>query len=257
MSMNIYEAMFARHSVRKYHMKPLPSELLEKIRKMVRSASSLDNGSRVEFEIYENLNRKKTARGLWTVDAPYYLLVYSEDTPAAYRNAGYVAEQVVLYMMTKEIGTCYLGATKVGSAEKDGLKRLMVIAFGEADGPLCRDPEEAHRLPMAALCTYKDEPGEYLKKILRAARIAPSGMNIQPWRFVVYFDRLYVFAKKETIPQPKFMTLMRDFDMGIMLCHIMLAAEEFWMNMETVTEDQYATKSYKNGEYVCTIVFHS
>ncbi len=42
-----------------------------------------------------------------------------------------------------------------------------------------------------------------------------------------------------------------------MLSHIMLAAEELWMNMETQVEDQFAKKDYKNGEYVCTIMFHS
>ena len=45
--------------------------------------------------------------------------------------------------------------------------------------------------------------------------------------------------------------------MGIMLSHIMLAAEEYWMNLETLVEEQFAKKDYKNGEYVCTIVFHS
>ena len=45
--------------------------------------------------------------------------------------------------------------------------------------------------------------------------------------------------------------------MGIMLSHITLAAEEYWMNMETLVEEQFAKKDYKNGEYVCTIVFHS
>jgi len=27
--------------------------------------------------------------------------------------------------------------------------------------------------------------------------------------------------------------------------------------METMTEEQYAKKNYKNGEYICTLVFHS
>ena len=107
------------------------------------------------------------------------------------------------------------------------------------------------------LCAYKDEPGENLKKILKAARLAPSSFNSQPWRFVVYADRVYVFAKKEAFRQPKMAAAMRDFNMGIMLSHIMLAAEEFWMNMETMTEDQYSRKVYKNGDYICTIVFHS
>ena len=55
----------------------------------------------------------------------------------------------------------------------------------------------------------------------------------------------------------KALSSMRDFNMGIMLSHIMLAAEELWMNMETVTEEQFLKKTYKNGEYICTIVFHS
>ncbi|MBQ7795032.1 MAG: nitroreductase family protein [Lachnospiraceae bacterium] len=255
--MNIYEAIFNRRSVRKYVMEPLDAEILEKIRKMIENTSSLDGASRVEFDIYENLNKKNQVKGLLKSEAPYYLIVYCEDTPSAYRSAGYIAEQAVLYMTTKEIGTCYLGSAKVGPKEKNGLKQFLVIAFGRAEGTLYRDMEEAHRLPLSSLCTYKDEPGEYLKKILKAARMAPSSMNTQPWRFIVYADRLYVFAKKEALPQPKMFTTMRQFDMGIMLCHIMLAAEEFWMNIETVTEEQYAKKNYKNGEYICTIIFHS
>lgn len=255
--MNIFEAIFNRRSVRKYLMEPLPAEVLDKIQRMIENISVLDASCRVEFEILENFGKKSLAKGLIKADAPYYLLVYCEDTPSAYRSAGYAAEQLVLYMTTKEIGTCYLGSAKAGPKEKNGLKQFLVIAFGSAEGTLYRDMEEAHRQPLAGLCTYKDEPGEYLKKILKAARMAPSSLNSQPWRFIVYADRVYVFMKKEVFPQPKFLTSMRHFDMGIMLSHIMLAAEEFWMNMETVTEEQYAKKNYKNGEYICTIVFHS
>ena len=79
----------------------------------------------------------------------------------------------------------------------------------------------------------------------------------QPWRFVVYSDRIYIFAKKSAVSPVKALSSMRDFNMGIMLSHIMLAAEELWMNMETVTEEQFLKKTYKNGEYICTIVFHS
>lgn len=255
--MNIFEAIFNRRSVRKYLMEPLESEVLDKIQRMIDNVSVLDSSCNLEFEIYENLGKKSQAKGLLKADAPYYLIVYCEETPSAYRSAGYAAEQLVLYMTTKEIGTCYLGSAKIGPKEKNGLKQFLVISFGKADGPLYRDMEEAHRQPLANLCTYKDEPGEYLKKILKAARMAPSSMNTQPWRFIVYADRVYVFMKKEALPQPKMFTAMRHFDMGIMLCHIMLAAEEFWMNMETMTEEQYAKKNYKNGEYICTLVFHS
>lgn len=255
--MNVYEAIFERRSIRRYCMEPIAEESLEKIRKFLLLLSPLDGESRVEFEIYEHYNRKEKVKGLWKTEAPYYLAVYCEDHPAAYRNAGYMAEQIVLYMTTKRIGSCYLGVSKVGAAEKNGLKRFLVIAFGKADGGLYRDAEDAHRLTLSAICTYKDEPGENLKKILKAARMAPSSLNSQPWRFIVYADRIYVFSKKDMFDKAKVMASMRDFNMGIMLSHIMLAAEEFWMDMETQTEEQYAKKAYKNGDYICTINFRS
>lgn len=255
--MNIYEAIFCRRSTRKYVMEPLDPEYLEAFRSVIEMVSPLDSSSRVEMEIVENLDKKSKVKGLMKADAPYYLAVYCEDTPMAYRSAGYAAEQVVLYMTSKGIGTCYLGSAKIGEKEKNGLKQLLVISFGRADGPVHREMEDAHRLPLSGLCTYKDEPGENLKKILKAARMAPSSMNTQPWRFVVYADRIYVFARKESFPHPKMFGAMRDFNIGIMLSHIMLSAEELWMDMETETEELYARKNYKNGDYICTIFFNS
>lgn len=255
--MSIYEAIFERRSIRKFLMEPVSEDILNKIRRFMEVLSPLDASQKVEFEICEQINKKEKVKGLWKVEAPYYLAVYCEETPEAYRNAGYLAEQIVLYMTTKQLGTCYLGTTKAGEAEKNGLKRFLVIAFGRSDGPLYREAEDAHRMTLSAICTYKDEPGENLKKILKAARMAPSSLNTQPWRFIVYADRIYVFAKKDMLHKSKMMAAMRDFNMGIMLSHIMLTAEELWLDMETLTEEQYAKKAYKNGDYICTINFRN
>ncbi len=254
--MNLYEAIFSRKSVRKFRMEPIASELLDRIRKFIDNVSCLDNQSRVEFEIIDNLQEKQKVKGLGKTDAPYYLAVYCEDSRQSVRNAGYAAEQVVLYMTEKEIGTCYLGAARTGENTKNGLRRFLIIAFGFCEGKLYRDSMAAHRLSLSSLCVYKDEPGENIKSILKAARLAPSAFNSQPWRFVVYSDRIYIFAKKDALPRTRRLLAMRDFGIGIMLSHIMLAAEELWMNMETVTEEQFLKKVYKNGEYICTIVFH-
>ena len=68
---------------------------------------------------------------------------------------------------------------------------------------------------------------------------------------------MYIFSKKTLPFSGKEKHAFKEFNIGIMLSHIMLAAEELWMNMETQVEDQFAKKDYKNGEYVCTIMFHS
>lgn len=255
--MNMYEAIYSRKSVRKYRMEPFPAEMMTQFRRFLDSIAPLDGQSRVKLEIFDALREKEKVRGLWSSKAPYYLLVYCDGTQAGFRSAGYMAEQAVLYLTTKEAGTCYLGASRVGEQEKGGLKQMLIIAFGPADGRPWRDSLTARRLPLNSLCVYKDEPGENVKAILKAARLAPSSFNSQPWRFVVYSDRIYVFARKTAAVGRKLGAAMREFNIGIMLSHIMLAAEEYWMNMETVTEDQFVKKAYKNGDYVCTIVFHS
>ena len=253
--MDIYNAIFNRRSVRKFKMEPVEGGLLVMLRKFIASAALLDKECNTEFEIYEHWNRKERIKGLWKVDAPYYLVVYCGDGHAAARNAGYMAEQIVLYMTAKGLGSCYLGDTRAGSAKKDDLDRILVIGFGYPDEPLYRNCDETHRLPLNRLCVYKEEPATGVKKILEAARMAPSSLNSQPWRFVVYSDRIYVFAKKELLPRPAAFLKMRDFDMGIVLSHILLAAEELWINQELTTEEQFLKKAYKNGEYICTINF--
>ena len=128
----------------------------------------------------------------------------------------------------------------------------MLAAFGYPEGRLCRESPLARRLPLNELCIFREEAGEQMKTILRAARLAPSAFNSQPWRFIVYSDRIYVFARKSRLPG-RAAQAMREFSIGVMLSHIMLAAEELWMELETATEEQYASKTYKNGDYVATL----
>ena len=59
--------------------------------------------------------------------------------------------------------------------------------------------------------------------ILEAARLAPSSMNSQPWRFVVYDNRIHIFSKKHSAEQLK---KWDEVNFGIMFANLMVAAEE-------------------------------
>ena len=128
-----------------------------------------------------------------------------------------------------------------------------VLAFGSPDGPLGGEAALAKRLPLTKLCSYREEPGEQIKIILKAARLAPSAMNTQPWRFVVYSGRIYVFAKNGVFERTVGRK-MRELSIGCMLSHIMLAADELWMQLETRTEEQLQTKAFGNSEYIVTLL---
>lgn len=253
--MNLYEAIGSRHSVRKYADREVPERLRGQILAYCEKTSRLNDRIRTELEILDNTKKKVELKGLWKVDAPYYLAFYSEPEAGYERNAGYMMEQLILYMTVKGLGTCYLGGVRLKPQPKNGKRLVMIVAFGWPEGKLYRESPLAKRLPLNELCIFKEEAGEQIKTVLKAARLAPSALNAQPWRFIVYADRIYVFARRGKLPLNS-TTALKDFSIGIMLSHIMLAAEELWMELETVTEEQFAAKVYKNGDYVATLSLH-
>ena len=250
--MNLYEAIACRQSIRKYEKKEVPEKLQGQILSYFEKTSRLNDRIHLEVEILDNTKKKAGVRGLWKTDAPYYLTVYSETEEGYEKNAGYVMEQMILYLTVKGLGTCYLGSMRPSQTVKSGKRFVMMAAFGYAEGRLYRESPLARRHPLNELCIFKEEAGEQMKTILKAARLAPSAYNSQPWRFIVYSDRIYVFSRKSRMPGHGNASV-RDFCVGIMLAHIMLAAEELWMELETRTEEQFAAKTYKNGDYVATL----
>lgn len=253
--MNLYEAIARRQSIRRYAWNEVAEKLRGQILSYFDKTTRLNDRIQMEVEILDNMKKNVPIHGLWKVEAPYYLAIYSETADGFERNAGYVTEQLVLYLAVKGLGTCYLGASKPSQTVKNGKKLVMLVAFGYPEGKLYRESALAKRHPLNELCVFKEEAGEQMKTILRAARLAPSAMNLQPWRFIVYSDRIYVFMQKKKFSLAGSFGL-RDFDIGIMLSHIMLAAEELWMELRTETEEPFASKSYKNGEYIATLSLH-
>ena len=77
-------------------------------------------------------------------------------------------------------------------------------------------------------------------------------MNSQPWRFVVYRNRIHLFARKERLGL-KTLERMRDVNMGIVLYHMMLAAEELWLTADLQVSELISERSWKNNEYILTL----
>ena len=136
-------------------------------------------------------------------------------------NMGYLMEQMVLYLCSIGLGTCYIGSRRVRRElqEKDGKKLVGIIAFGKSKGPWTRKPSEANRLAMDELCVFKEVPRQWMKQLLEAARLAPSSMNSQPWRFVVYDNRIHIFSKKHSAEQLK---KWDEVNFGIMFANLMV-----------------------------------
>ncbi len=251
--MNLYDAIFNRKSVRHFKMELLPQEFFKNLRKFEQGLQPLEPELKYSVELVGVMDGGAKPKGLFRVKAPYYLVLFSEPGGQAMANAGYLMEQIVLYMTVKEIGTCYQGGLSFSDLHgPEGMKPMMVLAFGYADEKLYRESYHAKRLPLKDLCVFREDPTEETRLMMQAARMAPSAMNGQPWRFMVYQNRIHVFAKKDTFSLSG-KNRLTEFDMGIMLYHIALAAEETWRDIEFNRLDHIAAKEFKNNHYFLTV----
>lgn len=251
--MNLYEALYLRKSTRKYVWEPVQADLLAKIGTFYEEVPSLFPGIKTEIGITDNTDRKHAPGGFFGVAAPYYLSLYSEKKDKYEMNAGFICEQLALYMHTLGLGSCFLGSAKVPKKNRNRgeLEFVIMMAFGKPEGTLARRSTDAKRLPMQKLCAGPEEPKRVVRELLEAARLAPSAMNTQPWRFVVAQGRIHFFARKQSI---ELLSHWDELGFGILFAHVMIAADELWLDVDLIRLEDISQKEFKNTQYVLSAV---
>ncbi|RGY99636.1 nitroreductase family protein [Clostridium sp. AM58-1XD] len=144
--MNLYEAIRNRRSVRTYRNVRVSAELLRTLKLYAAKVMPLDERIKTEFVFLGPEDKGVKLKGMFQAHAPYCLAVYSEERPGWALNAGFMMEQMALYMVTKGLGSCYLGAVKAVGLEREGMRQVMLLSFGFPKRELCRDQEQARRL---------------------------------------------------------------------------------------------------------------
>jgi len=254
--MNRFDAIFSRRSIRRYENERLDWTVLADILEYANKLPMLIEGIAVEFKLVSNIEEKQGFGSPLSIKAPYYLCISSEEKEGYLLNAGYLMQQMNLYIASKGLGTCFF-MFGPGHKLKTSMKYsyVLTLAFGKTKLELYRDSSEAKRLPEEELILYKEEVPSEVKQILAAARLAPSSFNSQPWRFVAYKNRIHVFARK-TNPLIKSFDNTTMLNMGIMLANLLLAAEELWVDLSLTKSESLKSKSFSKNEYVCTVMIN-
>ncbi|SET87781.1 Putative TM nitroreductase [[Clostridium] aminophilum] len=258
--MNLYEAIGVRRSVRKYRRKMITDSMRERILRYFDETLRLDDSIPVEAEILDNTAHNAPVRGLLRTEAPYLLSVWSGEKDGYAENVGYILEQVALYLECHGLGSCFLGALHPVVQDRGSKKFVMLLGFGYPEGRLTRESLRAKRFPLRKLCLFRNDPPDPVRKVLLAARLAPSALNFQPWRFVVNGSCVHILEENnlETKLVGKSMT---EVGMGIMLAHMMIAADEMWLSMDMKKDEAAALRldlrglKMKNLRYVRTVLF--
>lgn len=252
--MNLYEAIFVRKSIGKYKMKLIEQSKLDGIMRFAKSLPMLFENIEVEYKIVENIPSKSVFTGPIHVKAPYYLVITSENVSGYLINAGYLMQQISLYMTAKGLGSCFLGNVKPTKEVMEGLTQNYVIslAFGESENEIYRASDKARRLPEEDIAIYKEEVSKNIKNVIRAGRLAPSSLNSQPWRFVIYKNRIHIFCKKNVFLLG-ILSEMKLIDIGICLANMLVTTEELWIDCKAIRLDNISNIAFKKNDYVISI----
>jgi nitroreductase len=166
-------------------------------------------------------------------NAPAYIaFIGNMDSPHVQESVGYTGEGIILEATVLDLATCWVG----GFFRPEAVNLQVPIAKNErvlAVTPVGY-PQESYsfqeklitgfgymhkRKLLSELVTGKPKQ-EWMKAALEAARLAPSAVNRQPWRFVLGENSISVTIDKRRDTYK----IARRLDCGIAMLHLELGA---------------------------------
>lgn len=252
--MTPFEAVFQRKSIRAYKNDPVPESVLDKIQNFDGELIPMYPFVKMQTRLFKSEEFGRMLNPLM-VKAPYYLAIYAQPLEGYRYNAGNMMEQIALYLHSQGVGTCFVGMMKPPkeTADPEGMEFVIMLALGIPKGELNRDAKKASRTPLDKICVYKQEPLKATRQLVEAARLAPSSVNSQPWKFVVYKNRIHIFVSEKK-GYSKLQEPWADINMGIMMSHILLAAEEYWIDIAMTKAENLAEKTVPNYQYIGSVM---
>ena len=211
--MDLFEAINRRKSCRSYAGQPFDGERLDEIRRAIDGFEPLYPDVPLQYRFSTD------TKGLFRVEAPHYLIVSGQGKDGEPESAGFLYQQLILWFDLHEIGSVWLGKTRDVDQSANG-KDIITIAFGQPRETVHRSESEFKRKPIGEITNAPEDP------CIRAVRLAPSGMNLQPWYLEKTGDRILLY--EQILKPPVSLAYKKTaVDMGIALCHYALARKHF------------------------------
>jgi len=225
----LYSAIFKRKSIRKYSSEKLSSKKIEEIKKFIAESEVLNEELNTEIRIVS----RDDISSLLPIKAPHYLLFFSEKSDQYLNNAGFIIQQLDLYLSSQGLGSCWFGLAKPKKeiSDQSDLEYVITLAFGRADEKQFRENIDAFnrksRSEIAEIVSADntEAPDESLNNVIEAARLAPSATNNQPWYFTARENDIHIYQQDPNFLKKLFYQKMNGIDMGIVMAHLWLAAE--------------------------------
>ena len=254
-----FDAISVRRSRRRFDNKPLLKEHLEQMDYICREFHPFQHAR----SILVTESSDKVFKGIIgsfgkVKKAPAFIAFVGNMSPYMSEQVGYTGEGIILEAQALGLSTCWVGGffkksvvqslIKVNNNEKV----IAVTPIGYAVNKFTFEERlmtgfgRTHkRKELAAVVIGMDDSKrpEWVNKALRAAQLAPSAVNRQPWLFHVGRDGITVSVNSKT----QGYGLSKRLDCGIAMLHIEVAAlscgiSGHWQFLEQPTVARFIIK---------------
>lgn len=214
--MDYKKLISSRKSVREFKDTKIDSKYINEIEMYIKECKKLL--PEIEFEMkmydfydfYEKIEQLAGYNG-YLIQAPNYIIILSDTKSGYIENSGYIGERLILKSKYLGIDSCWM-TFKDSKLIKEKLnissdKEVTgIIALGYEDEINSKNKSTSERLGVEEI-VFMNEWGNnanvaeleerYLLDAFFYARMAPSSLNKQPWRFIIDGGKVILAVKKD------------------------------------------------------------
>ena len=234
MYMNYKKLILNGKSVREFKNKGIEEKSFNEIKSYIKNSKKLL--PEIDFEIkafekkdiYAKLDKVAGYNG-FMIEAPNYIVILSDIKNGYIENSGYIGERLILKARDLEIASCWI-TFKDSDVIKERLnissdkEVTAIIALGYEDTKNTKHKNVSDKLSVEKIA-YMDEWGKNtsvtdleergLLDAFSYARMAPSTLNRQPWRFIIDGGNVILAVKKDDFTS----SYERGIDVGISMLY--------------------------------------
>lgn len=179
--MDALELIKQRHSVRSYLDKRIDDETMSLINAEIDRLNA-ESGLHMQFmEETDGVFGSLASRFIGWKFVPNYIALVGKDGPELDQTCGYYGEQLVLFLQSIGLNTCWVGMFKAGAVKaeiKDGERVVItiVVGYGASSG-------RQHRSKSVSDVTDAKDMPDWFRRGVEYALLAPTAVNQQKFIF--------------------------------------------------------------------------